>query len=139
MKCGPSALMYASGKFAASELWAFRAVVHFRQAVVSAKSVWPKTMDPSKPETFMHLSQSMGEDLPVRFFCALSKRAQRYYLKLSINVSTRTIGSGVCCVPLLCAFKWCTRVIYPSRRVRVDQTSDHTRLTRRAKMRIFLT
>ena len=28
---------------------------------------------------------SMGEDLPVRFFCALSKRAQRYYFKLSIK------------------------------------------------------
>ena len=74
------------GKITASEVWAFRAVVHFRQAVVSAKSVWPKTMDPSKPDTFMHLSRSitpiLGEDLPVRFVCALSKMAQRYYLKL---------------------------------------------------------
>ena len=35
-----------------SEVWAFRAVVRFGQAVVSAKSVWLKTMDPSKPETF---------------------------------------------------------------------------------------
>ena len=42
-----------------SEVWAFRAVVHFRQAVVSVKSVWPKTMDPSKPETSMHLSRSI--------------------------------------------------------------------------------
>ena len=39
----------ASGKIAASEVSAFRAVVHFRQAVVSAKNVWPKTMDPSMP------------------------------------------------------------------------------------------
>ena len=51
--------MYASGKIAASEVWAFKAVVHFRQAVVSAKRVRPKTMDPSKPETFMHLSRSI--------------------------------------------------------------------------------
>ena len=42
----PSALMYALGKIAASEVWAFRAVVHFRQAVVSAKSVWPKNDGP---------------------------------------------------------------------------------------------
>ena len=53
---------------------------------------------------------SMGEDLPVRFFCALSKRAQRYYLKLSIkgqhpNNKFRR---------LLCAFIWGTQVIYPS-------------------------
>ena len=45
---------------------------------------------------------SMGEDLPVRFFCALSKRAQRYYLKLYIkgqhpNNKFRR---------LLCAFIW---------------------------------
>ena len=32
-----------------SEASAFRAVVHFRQAVVSARNVWPKTTDPSKP------------------------------------------------------------------------------------------
>ena len=29
-----------------SEVWAFRAVVHFRQAVVSAKNVWPKNDGP---------------------------------------------------------------------------------------------
>ena len=56
------------------------------------------------------LHPSMGEDLPVRFFCALSKRAQRYYIKLSIkgqhpNNKFRR---------LLCAFIWGTQVIYPS-------------------------
>ena len=40
-------------------VWAFRAVVCFGQAVISAKSVWLRTMDPSKPETFMHLSRSI--------------------------------------------------------------------------------
>ena len=72
MKCGPSGLMYASGKIAASEVWAFRAVVRFGQAVVSAKSVWLKTMDPSKPETFMHLSRSItpiyGRGSPCQVF-----------------------------------------------------------------------
>ena len=78
MKCGPSALMYASGKIAASEVWSFMAVVHFGQAVVSAKSVWPKTMDPSKPETFMHLSRSItpiyGRGSPCQVFpCPVKK------------------------------------------------------------------
>ena len=73
-------------------------------------------MDPSKPERPLctchnPLHPSMGEDLPVRFFCPLSKRAQRYYLKLSIkgqhpNNKFRR---------LLYAVKWGTRVIYPSR------------------------
>ena len=124
--------MYASGKIAASEVWAFRAVVHFQQAVVSAKSVWPKTMDLSKPETFMHLSRSItpiyGRGSPCQVFLCP-------HLKLSIKVSTRTIGSGVCCVPLNGAPGLYTQ----ADGVRVDQTSDHTRITRRVRMRIFLT
>ena len=61
-----------------SEVWAFRAVVRFGQAVISAKSVWPKTMDPSKPETFMHLSRSItpiyGRGSPCQvFLCPVKK------------------------------------------------------------------
>ena len=114
-KCGPSALMYASGKIAASEVSAFRAVVHFRQAVVSAKSVWPKTMYPSKPETFMHLSRSItpiyGRGSPCQVFLCPVKRAQRCYLKLSIKGQHPNNKFR----HLLCAFIWGTQVIYPSR------------------------
>ena len=53
---------------------------------------------------------SMGEDLPVRVFCALSKRAQRYNLKLSIKGQ----HSNNKFRRLLCAFIWGTQVIYPS-------------------------
>ena len=53
---------------------------------------------------------SMGEDLPVRFFCAQSKRAQRYYLKLSIKGQHPNNKFR----HLLCAFIWGTQVIYPS-------------------------
>ena len=48
-----------------------------------------KTMDPSKPDTFMHLSRSIApiyvRGSPWQVFCTPSKRAQRYYLKLSIK------------------------------------------------------
>ena len=49
VKCGPSALMYTSGKIAASEVSAFRAVLHFRQAVVSAKKCLAKNDGPEYP------------------------------------------------------------------------------------------
>ena len=122
-----------------SEVWAFRAVVHFGQAVVSAKSVWLKTMGPSKPETFMHLSRSItpiyGRESPCQVFLCPVKKAQRYYLRLSIkgqhpNNRFRS---------LLCAFNWVHKLYIQPDGVRVDQTSDHTRLTRRVRMRIFLT
>ena len=53
-------------------------VVRFGQAVVSAKSVRLKTMDPSKPETFMHLSRSItpifGRGSPCQvFLCPVKK------------------------------------------------------------------
>ena len=122
-----------------SEVWAFRAVVRFGQIVVSAKSVWLKTMDPSKPETFMHLSRSItpiyGRGSPCQVFCAPSKRAQRYYLKLSINGQHPNNKFR----RLLCAFNWAHRLYIQEDGVGVDQTSDHTRLTRRVRMRIFLT
>ena len=136
MKYGPSALMYASGKNVASEVWAFRAFVRFGQAVVSAKSVWLKN---DGPETFMHLSRSItpifGRGSPCQVFCAPSKRAQRYYLKLSIK--GQHPNNRFRC--MLCAFNWAHGLYIQADGVRVDQTSDHTRLTRRVRMRIFLT
>ena len=139
MKYGPSALMYALGKNAASEVWAFRALVRFGQAVISAKSVWLKrwTRVSQRPLCTCHdpLHPSMGEDLPVRFYCGPSKRAERYYLKLSIK--GQNPNNRFRC--RLCAFNWAHRLYIQADGVRVDQTSNHTRLTRRVRMRIFLT
>ena len=60
----------------------------------------------------------MGEDLPVRFFCAPSKRAQRYYLKLSIKGQHPNNRFR----RLLCAFNWAHRLYIQADGVGVDQT-----------------
>ena len=121
-----------------SEVWAFRAVVRFGQAVVSAKSVLLKkrwTRVSQRPLCTCHdpLHPSMGEDLPVRFFCAPSKKGTEILsqTKHKRSAPEQYIGSG--------AFNWAHRLYIQADGVRVDQTSDHTRLTRRVRMRIFLT
>ena len=98
-QCGPSGLLYTSSKLS------------FLPKVFGQKR-WTRASQ--RPLCTCHdpLHPSMGEDLPVRFFCALSKRAQGYYLKLSIKGQHPNNRFR----RLLCAFKWGTQVIYPSRR-----------------------
>ena len=115
MKCGPSVLLYP---------WAS---CHFCQKLLA------KTMDPIKPDTFMHLSRSITpiyvRGSPRHVFCAPS-----CYLKLSIK--GQHPNNRFRC--LLCAFNWANRLYIQADGVRMDQTSDHTRPTRRVRMRICL-
>ena len=97
-----------------SEVWAFSSDVHF--GLVARKH--------KRPSGLLYSSGKLSF-LPERFGQRRQNRASQH----------PNISSGVCCVPL-----WKAHGLYiQADSVRVDQTFDHSRLTRRVRMRIFLT